>query len=60
MAEVTKFQEMNGCSACMHAAEGDPAGTPASAHGKGFWCKPLARAVDSKDGGHCEKWAYEA
>lgn len=59
MAEVTKFQEMNGCSACKHAAPADGDGTAASSYGKGFWCKPLGKPVDSKDGARCGTWAYE-
>ncbi len=52
----TRFQTMNGCSACKHAKESDPAGKPASAHGKGFWCSSLGKAVDSRDGAQCDAW----
>ncbi len=58
MAEPTKFQQMNGCSACMHSASQDPSGKPAAAHGKGFWCRKNGKAVDSKDGAACADWAY--
>lgn len=60
MAEVTKFQSMNGCSACKHIAPADKDGKPASDFGKGFWCKQFEKPVDSKDGAQCEKWEYEA
>jgi hypothetical protein len=60
MAEVTKFQSMNGCSACKHTAPVDKDGKPASDFGKGFWCKQFEKPVDSKDGAQCEKWEYEA
>jgi hypothetical protein len=59
MAEVTKFQAMNGCSACKHAAQTDPDGRSPAEEGKGFWCQVLGKAVDSKDGAQCEKWEYE-
>ena len=56
MAEITKFQKMYGCSACKHASDTDPTGKPASAQGKGFWCKSLGKPVDSSEGAACEKW----
>ncbi len=59
MADLTKFQQMNGCSACKNSAPQDPSGKPASTYGKGFWCKKQGKAVDSKDGGSCPDWAYE-
>ncbi len=57
MPEITTFQKMNGCSACKHAADKDPAGTPAAAHGKGYWCTNDAKLVDSRDGTACPGWA---
>lgn len=59
MAEITKFQEMNGCSACKHAADTSSDGKPASSYGKGFWCNQFGKAVDSKDGASCSSWEYE-
>ncbi len=59
MAEITKFQEMNGCSACKHAAQQDSGGKPASSYGTGFWCKKLNKGVNSKDGASCQSWEYE-
>jgi len=56
MAEPTKFQKMNGCSACKHTAPADPAGTPAAAVGKVYWCTKLAKAVDPGDGSACPHW----
>jgi hypothetical protein len=56
----SKFQAMNGCSACKYAAQADKDGKPASSSGKGFWCNLLEKLVDSKDGTQCEKWEYEA
>jgi hypothetical protein len=60
MAEVTKFQMMNGCSACKHAAPADKDGKTAASYGKVFWCKLLEKPVDAKDGTQCEKWECEA
>ncbi len=60
MAEVTKFQEMNGCSACKFAAQADKGGKPASSYGKGFWCNSLEKPVDPKEGAQCQTWAFEA
>ncbi len=59
MAEITKFQQMNGCSACKHAAQSDPQGKSAAEYGKGFWCNKLSKAVDSKEGSNCSEWEYE-
>ncbi len=59
MAEPTKFQQMNGCSACKHAAQEDAEGKPAAALGAGFWCKHLKKPVNSKDGSSCPDWAFE-
>ncbi len=56
MAGITKFQEMNGCSACKHAADKDANGKTAASYGANFWCVPLARAVNSKDGSACPSW----
>jgi len=58
MAEISKFQEMNGCSACKHAADEDGEGKSAAAHGASFWCKNFSKAVDSKDGSACSAWEY--
>jgi hypothetical protein len=52
------FQAMNGCAACKHAASDDPAGKPAAAYGKSYWCQPLGKAVDAKDGASCPQWEY--
>jgi hypothetical protein len=52
----TRFQQMNGCSACKHAKDSDPAGKPASMLGKGFWCASLGKAVDARDGAECDAW----
>ncbi len=52
------FQSMNGCAACLHAANADPAGKPAAAYGKGYWCAVLGKAVDARDGAACPKWEY--
>jgi hypothetical protein len=60
MAEITRFQQMNGCSACVHAAQADPQGKPAAAYGAGFWCVQLGRPVESKDGAACTQWKYES
>jgi hypothetical protein len=60
MAEISKFQAANGCSACKYAAQADKDGKTASSYGTGFWCKLLEKPVDSKDGTQCEKWEYEA
>lgn len=54
------FQGMNGCSACKHAVDKDPQGTPAAVLGNGFWCGVRALPVDSKDGAECERWEYQA
>jgi hypothetical protein len=54
------FQSMNGCSACRHAADNDPTGSPAAVHGKGFWCTIRGTLVDSKDGAECPKWELSA
>jgi hypothetical protein len=58
MAEITKFQQMNGCSACKHAAEKDPSGTAAATLGGSFWCGEFSKTVNSKDGAECPKWEY--
>lgn len=58
MAEITKFQEMNGCSACKHAAEQNPEGKSAAALGGSFWCTHFNKAVNSKDGSACTSWEY--
>ncbi len=52
------FQSMNGCAACKHTAEKDPAGKPAAAHGKSYWCQPLAKPVDARDGAACSSWEF--
>ncbi len=57
MGEPTAFQRMNGCSACKHARDADPSGTPAAIHGKAYWCTPLAKPVDARDGAACPSWA---
>ncbi len=59
MAEITQFQKMNGCSGCKHASDTDPQGKPAASCGKGFWCKHLNKAVDSKDGTSCANWGCQ-
>ncbi len=59
MADMKKFQEMNGCSACKHATSASPDGKLAAAHGKGFWCAALGKAVDTKDGAACPRWVYQ-
>ncbi|MDH4231660.1 MAG: hypothetical protein OEW04_06475 [Nitrospirota bacterium] len=56
MPEITKFQEMNGCSACKHASEKDPQGKSAAAYAAGYWCNVLNKAVNSKDGCACPSW----
>jgi hypothetical protein len=58
MAEITKFQEMNGCSACTHASDEDAEGKSAAAHGASFWCGKAGKPVDSKDGSACSDWEY--
>ncbi len=60
MAEITKFQQMNGCSACKYTAGKDPEGNSTSTYGKGFWCSSLNKAVDSGDGVACASWEYES
>ncbi|HEX9289848.1 MAG TPA: hypothetical protein VF904_10010 [Anaeromyxobacteraceae bacterium] len=52
------FQSMNGCAACKHTAESDPSGKSAAAHGKSYWCRPLAKPVDAKDGMTCTSWEF--
>ena len=58
MAEITKFQEMNGCSACKHTSEKDPEGKDAASYGANFWCKAFGKPVNSKDGSACPSWEY--
>ncbi len=58
MAEPTKFQVMNGCSACKHASEKDANGKDATSYGANFWCKTQGKAVNSKDGSTCASWEY--
>ncbi len=58
MTAPTKFQTMNGCAACKHTVAADPQGKQASAYGKSYWCTPLAKAVDAKDGAECPTWEY--
>ncbi len=58
MAEITRFQTMNGCAACKHTTEADPQGKQAAAYGKSYWCRPLAKPVDAKDGAQCPSWEY--
>jgi hypothetical protein len=62
MPEPTRFQQMNGCSACVHAKETDPQGQPAGAAGSGvnFWCLKLATAVATRQGSACEHWEYQS
>ena len=59
MTEISKFQQMNGCSACAHAAPSDPDGKPASAHGANFWCSEFKKPVQTKEGSSCPSWKYE-
>jgi hypothetical protein len=54
---ITKFQEMNGCSACKNASENDPQGKSAASYGANFWCN-FGKAVNSKDGSACPSWEY--
>jgi len=56
MPEITKFQAMNGCSACKHADEKDPQGQSAASVGKAFWCKQLKKAVETREGAACPAW----
>jgi hypothetical protein len=58
MGEISKFQQMNGCSACKHTAGADGEGKPAVSYGKSFWCTKLSKGVDSKDGAECTDWEY--
>ncbi|MCK5032374.1 MAG: hypothetical protein KAS18_02045 [Calditrichia bacterium] len=50
---------MNGCSACIHAAETDPQGKAAASYGAGYWCKQLKKPVETKEGSECQHWKYE-
>lgn len=59
MVEISKFQQMNGCSACKHAAEKDPEGQPASQLGASFYCLHFGKPVETKDGSACPAWAYD-
>ncbi len=56
MADIAKFQQMNGCSACRHAAAEDPQGNSAASLGKSFWCPRFEKPVDAKDGATCPAW----
>jgi len=58
MAEITKFQEMNGCSACKHTSEKDAEGKDAASYGANFWCNHLGKPVNSKDGAACPSWEF--
>jgi hypothetical protein len=49
---------MNGCAACKHTVDADPQGKQAAAYGKSYWCRPLAKPVDAKDGAECDSWEY--
>ncbi len=59
MVDFKKFQQMNGCSACIHAAEKDSDGKTAASFGASFWCSHFVKPVQTKDGADCEKWEYE-
>ena len=59
MAEITKFQQMNGCSVCKRSKPRVVEGMLAAVSGKGFWCNHVNKAVDSKEGAACPEWAYD-
>ena len=59
MAEISRFQQMNGCSACEHAASADPGGKSAGTYGAAFWCNRLGKPVETKDGATCPEWKYQ-
>jgi hypothetical protein len=59
MAEISRFQQMNGCSACVHASNKDPNGREAGSYGANFWCLKLDKAVHTKDGAACPEWKYQ-
>lgn len=59
MAEISKFQQMNGCGACKNAMQKDADGKDASSYGAAFWCGKLSKPVQVKDGASCEGWEYE-
>ncbi|MBU2590428.1 MAG: hypothetical protein ABIJ24_03755 [Nitrospinota bacterium] len=58
MAEITKFQEMNGCAGCKQADENFPQGKSAEDYGEGanFWCNVFKKGVATKYGCSCPSW----
>ncbi|MBU2591148.1 MAG: hypothetical protein KKC21_03900 [Nitrospinae bacterium] len=54
MAEISKFQAMNGCSGCKQADGSAPQGEDISE--ADFWCSIFKKAVITKDGCSCPSW----
>lgn len=58
MAEITRFQRINGCSVCKQAKHKKEDERRAAEPGK-FWCKHLNKTVDWKEGAACLEWTCE-